>query len=202
MKSSFVRRLAVLAVMCALSAPAFGGAVEKAFDLLHSNKPSQAPLTAQVENGFSPEGNAEALVLKTIGAARKTIRLSAYSFTSPAVVRELVNASRRGVEVAVVVDYKNNITDDRSGKAEAALNLLVNAGIATRTISRYASHHDKFIVVDGLHVETGSFNFSQAAATRNSENVLVLWNAPQVAASYLQHWQSRYDQGTDYKSRY
>ncbi len=61
--------------------------------------------------------------------------------------------------MAVVVDHKNNITTDRSGTGKAALNLLVNAGIATRTIARYPIHHDKFIVADGLHVETGSFNF-------------------------------------------
>ena len=117
-------------------------------------------------------------------------------------VRALIDAKRRGVEVAVVVDYKNNITEDRSGKARAALNLLVNAGIPTRTIARYPIHHDKFIVADGLHVETGSYNYSEAAARRNSENVLVAWNSPQVAASYLKHWQIRYEQGTDYVSSY
>ena len=162
----------------------------------------KVPSEAQIETAFSPEGGGEALVIKVIDSAVKSIRLSAYSFTSPVVVRALLDAKRRGVEIAVVVDYKNNISEDRSGKAKAALNLLVSAGISTRTISRYPIHHDKFIVVDGLHVETGSFNYSVAAARRNSENVLVIWNNSQVAASYLKHWQSRYEQGTDYKSAY
>jgi phosphatidylserine/phosphatidylglycerophosphate/cardiolipin synthase-like enzyme len=162
----------------------------------------KAPGEAQIETAFSPDGGGEVLVVKIIHSAVKTIRLSAYSFTSPAVVRALIDAKHRGVEVAVVVDYKNNISEDRSGKAKAALNLLVNAGIPTRTISRYPIHHDKFIVSDGLHVETGSFNYSDAAARRNSENVLVVWNNPQVATSYLKHWQSRYEQGADYKSAY
>lgn len=161
-----------------------------------------APSAAQIETAFSPDGGSEALVIKVIQSARQTIRLSAYSFTSSVVVRALIDAKRRGVEIAVVVDHKNNISDDRSGKARAALNLLVNADIATRTISRYPIHHDKFIIADGLHVETGSYNYSEAAARRNSENVLVVWNNPQVAASYLKHWQSRYEQGTDYTSSY
>ena len=162
----------------------------------------KASSEAQIETAFSPEGGGEVLVVKVINSAAKSIRLAAYSFTSPAVVNALLEAKRRGVEVAVVVDHKNNISVDRSGKAKAALNLLVNAGISTRTISRYPIHHDKFIVADGLHVETGSFNYSVDAARRNSENVLVIWNNSQVATSYLKHWQSRYDQGTDYKSAY
>lgn len=153
----------------------------------------------QIETAFSPDGGSEALIVKVIQSAKKTIRLSAFSFTSPTVVRALIDAKRRGVDVAVVVDYKSNIMDDRSGKSRIALNLLANAGIAVRTISTYSIHHDKFIIADEMHVETGSFNYSISAAKYNSENVLVVWNNPQVAASYLKHWKSRYEQGVDYK---
>lgn len=73
------------------------------------------------------------------------------------------------------------------------MNLVVGAD--TRVISRYAIHHDKYIVVDGRHTETGSFNYSQAAAKSNSENVLVVWNNPKVTASYLAHWDDRWAQG-------
>ena len=162
-----------------------------------------APASAQATDvAFSPDGGAEALVLKTIGSARTSIRLAAYSFTSPPVVRALLDAKRRGVDVAVVVDYKNNLSESRSNAPREALNLLVNAGIPTRTVSAYAIHHDKYIVVDGLHVETGSFNFSTAAARRNSENVIVVWNNPAVARQYIAHWQSRWAQGQPYRSTY
>jgi phosphatidylserine/phosphatidylglycerophosphate/cardiolipin synthase-like enzyme len=155
-----------------------------------------------IEVGFSPEGSAEQLVEKAIASAHHSIRLAAYSFTSPAVVRGLVAAKHRGVDVAVVVDEKNNLREDRSGKGRAALNLLVNAGIPTRTISVYPIHHDKLILVDGETVETGSFNFSEAAARRNSENAIVIWNNPALAKAYLDHWQSRWAQGVDYRSTY
>ena len=190
---------------------AFVGFAAQAHDVTNpvTAPPDAVPGAAQIETAFSPEAGSEALVVKVIHSAKQTIRLSAYSFTSPVVVRALIDAKRRGVDVAVVVDYKNNIMEGRNGKAKtalgkakAALNLLVNAGISTRTISRYPIHHDKFIISDALHVETGSFNYSEAAARRNSENVLVVWNSPQVAASYLKHWQSRYEQGTDYISSY
>lgn len=107
-------------------------------------------------------------------------------------------AKKRSVDVRVVVDEKGN-----KGKSNiAALNLLVNADIPTRTIATYAFHHDKFIVLDEKHVQNGSFNYSKAAAKSNSENVMVIWNNSELATSFLKHWQSRWDQVTDFKSTY
>lgn len=158
----------------------------------------KAPASAQIEAGFSPNGSAERLILKVINSAQKSIRLGAYSFTSPVIVRALVDAKRRGVDVRVVVDDKG--TQSKAGTA--ALNLLAGAGIPARRNGEYAIHHDKYIVSDGLHVQTGSFNYSQAAAKSNSENVLVVWHNAELAAAYQRHWQSRFDEGTDYKRSY
>ncbi|MBK3786043.1 phospholipase D family protein [Paraburkholderia aspalathi] len=158
--------------------------------------------TCRPEVGFSPEGSAARLVDTAIDSAQRSIRLAAYSFTSPDVVHHLIAAKRRGVDVAVVVDEKNNLSEDRSGKAHAALNLLVNAGIPTRTIRVYPIHHDKYAVIDGTDLETGSFNYSAAAASRNSENAMVLWHCQEMAKAYLNHWQSRWDQGSDFHSTY
>ncbi len=158
----------------------------------------KAPSGPAIETAFSPEAGSQALIVKVINSSEKSIRLAAYSFTSPVVVRALMNAKRRGVDVQVVVDQKGN----KSKASIAALNLIVNAGIPAKTISRYAIHHDKFIVSDGRHVQTGSFNYSKSAAERNSENVIVIWNSPAVSASYLRHWQSRFSQGTEFRSTY
>lgn len=146
-----------------------------------------------IEVAFSPDGGAEKLVLKVIDSARESLRLAAYSFTSPAVVKALMDAKRRGVDVKVLVDDKGN----RGASNLAAMRLIDGAGVPMRVISAYAIHHDKYIVVDGKTTETGSFNFSQAAARSNSENVMVVWNDPAVAARYLAHWNSRWAKGTD-----
>ena len=151
-----------------------------------------------IEIAFSPEAGAEVLVLKVISSARQTIRLAGYSFTSPAVVRGLIDAKRRGVNVKVLLDDKGN----RGQASIAGMNLIVGAGIPLRVVSVYAIHHDKYIVVDGKHAETGSFNFSQAAAKSNSENVVVIWDSPTVAGRYLSHWESRWRQGIEVESKY
>ena len=62
--------------------------------------------------------------------------------------------------------------------------------------------HDKVIIVDNHTVEAGSFNYTRSAASRNSENVLVINEVPEVAQTYLQHWQSRWDGGTEWHSSY
>ena len=147
-----------------------------------------------IENAFSPDGGAEALVLKVIDSASSTIRLAAYSFSSPHVVEALLRARQRGVDVRVLVDARRN----ERKNSRAALNRLVDAGIPTRIISRYALHHDKYLVADGVTVQNGSFNYTADAATANSENVLVVWHSARLAQSYLAHWENRWASGIDY----
>lgn len=160
--------------------------------------PLTAMATPSVSVGFSPEGTALQLVLKTLSEAQQSIRLMGYSFTSPEVVKGLIAAKRRGVDVKVVLDDRGN-----HGKSSvAAISLLVNAGIPVRLDSHYKIQHDKVIVTDGRNVETGSFNYTRAAARSNSENALLLRDMPGVASQYLAHWQSRWEQGTAAKSAY
>jgi phosphatidylserine/phosphatidylglycerophosphate/cardiolipin synthase-like enzyme len=201
MRSWFIACLCALVVSPASATSLFDSVLARVRNAAASAESIPAG-QASIEVGFSPEGSAQELVIKAIRSANASIRLAAYSFTSSAVVRALIDAKRRGVDVAVLVDHKNNLVEERSGKGRAALNLLFHAGIPTRTISTYQVHHSKFMVIDGLHTETGSFNYSQAADQRNSENVLVIWNNKAVAAQYLTHWQSRWVQGVAYQPPY
>lgn len=153
---------------------------------------------ASIDAGFSPEGSAQQLVLRTLDDAHESIRLMGYSFTSPEVVKSLVNARRRGVDVRIVIDQNGN----RSKASIAAMNVVVNAGIPLRTNCQYKIMHDKVIITDGQNVELGSFNYSRSAAESNSENALVVREVPALAQTYLAHWQSRWDGGTDWHSSY
>ena len=108
-------------------------------------------------------------------------------------MRALLDAKRRSVDVRVLIDDWGN----RTAASQAAMNLVIGAGIQLRVISVFAIRHDKYIIVDDRSTETGSFNYSQAAARANSENVLVVWNNPEVAAQYSAHWDSRWARGID-----
>ena len=80
----------------------------------------------------------------------------------------LLKAHKAGVNVRVVVDKRN------ATARYTAATVLANQGVQVRADYRYGIVHDKFIVVDGDTVETGSFNFTAAASSKNAENVLVL----------------------------
>ena len=158
---------------------------------------SLAHAAPSIEVGFSPEGSARELVLKTIGRAQHSIQMLAYSFQAPDIMQALVDARNRGVEVRVVIDKKRNL-----GKTSvAAMDFVTRNGVEVRTNDHFHIHHDKTIIVDGNTVETGSFNFAPSAETSNSENVVVIRDMPEVSRQYIEHWQSRWNLGKPYPAR-
>lgn len=154
------------------------------------------PPGAQFEVGFSPKRGSLATVLRGIESAKTSIRVAAYGFTSKPIAMALLDAQRRGVDVQVVADKGSN------GKGYTATTFLANQGVAVRLNGLYAIHHHKFMVIDGKHVELGSFNFTAAAADRNAENVLLLWNVLPIAAEYTREWQRLWDEATPLEKAY
>lgn len=153
------------------------------------------PLTGQVEIGFSPEGGAEALVIRAIGAAQQEILVAAYSFTSKPIAQALLAAHKRGVQIRAVLDKSQ-----RSERYSAAT-FLANQGIRVRIDEKHAIQHNKYLVIDGHSVELGSFNYSRAAAERNAENVLVIWNQPEIASRYRADWEQLWGNAVPYTPR-
>ncbi|QND84634.1 Putative nuclease [Chromobacterium vaccinii] len=146
------------------------------------------PAGADYEVGFSPKAGGLVLVLQGIDGAKSSILVAAYSFTSKPIAESLLNAHKRGVKVQVVADEKSN------RKGYSAAQFLANQGVPVRLNGNYAIFHHKFMVIDGQHVETGSFNYSAAAASRNAENVLLLRNVKPLASQYATEWARLWDE--------
>lgn len=151
----------------------------------------ELPAGSEFATGFSPDGSAEALLLQTIAGARHDIRVAAYVFSSKPVTRALLDAEQRGVQVRLVADADGSSSHGSTEKELAA------GGVPVRLNDHYAIHHDKFMVIDEDTVETGSFNYTGSAASRNAENVLVIRHAPALAASYTRAWQALWDEAVD-----
>lgn len=154
------------------------------------------PTGATFEVGFSPRGQSLEVVLKGVESAKASILVATYSFTSKPVATALLAAHKRGVEVSVVADRKSN-----RGKY-SAVTFLANQGVPVRLNDRYAIHHHKFMVIDGQHLQTGSFNYSAGAVNRNAENVLLLWNVKPLADEYTAEWQRLWQEGQELKPAY
>jgi len=140
--------------------------------------------------GYSPEGGANPRVIRAINEVRPragndaTILVAAYAFTSLPIARALIAAHQRGVKVAVVADATEN------EKSASKVRMLTESGIPVRIDNRLKMLHDKFMVLDGTAVQTGSFNYTKAAASdEHAENACVFRHSPAMAASFTGAWQ-------------
>lgn len=159
-------------------------------------QPEPIPANASFEAGFSPGQSALQTVLSGINSAQKQILVAAYSFSSKPIAKALVAAQRRGVNVFVVADMTDN------SKGYTATTFLANEGIPVRLNGRYAILHSKFMVIDGAHLQLGSFNYSAAAVDRNEENVLLLRNVAPLAQQYTTEWKRLWEEGSDLRKAY
>jgi phosphatidylserine/phosphatidylglycerophosphate/cardiolipin synthase-like enzyme len=136
------------------------------------------PAGASFDLGFSPGGSSLDIVLKAISSAKSTLDIACYEFTARDIAAALEAAAHRGIKVRVVADYK------AAHNRYSQIPVLKAAGIPVRLDDHYAIFHHKFMVIDSVSVETGSFNYTTAAIEHNAENALVLWNILPIATRY------------------
>jgi phosphatidylserine/phosphatidylglycerophosphate/cardiolipin synthase-like enzyme len=155
------------------------------------------PATGTVEVLFTPWDDAEGALIRALGAAQRQLHVQAYLVTSRNIARALTEAHERGVKVAVLADREMVVKSDKSLVPQ-----LYAAGIPVRLETRYASAHNKIVLIDaeGDHpvVITGSYNFSFSAQARNAENLLILRGNPALARTYLANWRRHNDEAQPY----
>ncbi|MFZ1935979.1 MAG: phospholipase D family protein [Thermoguttaceae bacterium] len=147
-----------------------------------------------VELYFSPKGGCTEAVVKELDAAKSTVLVQAYSFTSVPIAKALVEAHKRGVKVQVILDKSQ-----RTEKYSSA-DFVAHAGIPCFIDAQHAIAHNKVMVIDGATVLTGSFNFTRAAEEHNAENLLVIRDKA-LADKYAANWQAHLDHSEPYAGR-
>ena len=114
--------------------------------------------------------------------SQSSIHLAAFETDLTPVAEALARARARGVDVRWVTDDRNGIdADGEPGRGQFAL--MEAAGIPIRDDLRSAFMHDKFIIIDGRTLWTGSMNLTANDVYRNNNNVVVV-ESPEVAAVY------------------
>ncbi len=144
---------------------------------------------------FSPNGGATQAITNEISNARSEILVQAYSFTSPAIAKSLVDANKRKVRVEAVLDKSQK----KAAYTEASF--LANMGIPTYIDGKHAIAHNKVIIIDRSTVITGSFNFTKAAEEKNAENLLII-QSKELAGKYIQNWMKHKEHSEPYAPRY
>lgn len=143
---------------------------------------------------FSPQDQCSAAIVKEITDAKATIFIQAYAFNSQEIAAALLKAHGRGVSIEIILDKSNRWAKASAGDA------INQAGIPAYIDARHAIANNKVIIIDGDTVITGSFNFTEAAASKNAENLLIIRNK-ELAAIYLDNWLKHKEHAARYDSR-
>jgi len=145
--------------------------------------PMQAP--AKLSVCFTPTSPCSHVLLSQIGAAKKEILVHAHNFTNRAIMKALIEAKGRGVDVEVIMNARHERNQSR------ALRTLVKAGVPVFVDDKVKVAHNKVMIFDRSSATTGSYNLTYSAEKRNAENLLLIQDSPSIVNAYVANWQSR-----------
>jgi phosphatidylserine/phosphatidylglycerophosphate/cardiolipin synthase-like enzyme len=131
---------------------------------------------------FTPAENCTSIIVAAIRQAKKEVLVQAYSFTSVQIIKSLIDASRRGVVVKIILD-KSQVRTNGFSSAK----LLSDYHIPLWIDYSPSIAHNKVMIIDREIVITGSFNFTKAAEERNAENVIIIFDK-ELAKKYINNW--------------
>jgi phosphatidylserine/phosphatidylglycerophosphate/cardiolipin synthase-like enzyme len=148
--------------------------------------PASAAPTADLAVYFSRSDDPRSAILQALGTVNKSAIVAMYTFTDRDLAQALIDAQGRGARVSVYLDRSM-----ASGRYSVARD-LVAAGVPVRISNNPHIMHNKFAVLDGATVLTGSYNWTQAASRDNDENLLWI-KRPELAARYTQRFQQLWE---------
>ncbi len=143
---------------------------------------------------FSPDGNCQPIILNLINNAKAKILVQSYSFTSQEIANALIKAYQKGVMVKILFD-RSQLTARHS-----QINKMKKAGVEALVDPVPGIAHNKIMIIDEKILLTGSYNFTNAAETRNAENLLII-KEQSTAKIYKNNWIRRYQRAIEMSSQ-
>ncbi len=137
--------------------------------------PPQAPTNIIALNGvgvplylFSPGSDTEKKIAALIDACQISVDAVTFTFSSKPIADAIIRAHKRGVKVRF-------IEDKDMARASAMAKMIFEAGVPFKWMggrNDKGSMHNKFIILDGKILGTGSYNFTTNASVNSFENVI------------------------------
>ncbi len=151
---------------------------------LYFNEPDAGAASESYRGGID-----EALVA-AIAEAQDTLDVAAFELNSEPIYRAIFEAHQRGVAVRIVADDDHGLHDDKN----TALRDLQSAGVPVIDDGRSGLMHNKFIILDGKTVWTGSWNYTVNGSYRNNNNAFVM-NHRRAAGAYQREFDEMFERG-------
>lgn len=150
--------------------------------------------TAQIEVFFSApddsaagsyRGGPDESLAQAIREAQFSVDAAIYHLNLWSIRDALLAAHNAGVQVRVVTESDN--------LDEVEIQDLLDAGIEVLGDRRESLMHNKFVVIDGLEVWTGSMNFTVNGAYRNDNNLIHI-RSSQLAENFTTEFEEMFVQ--------
>jgi phosphatidylserine/phosphatidylglycerophosphate/cardiolipin synthase-like enzyme len=158
------------------------------------DRPAAEQAISAPEVLYAPEDRPADRLVSLYAGARKSIYLAMYGITYPPIIKALVAAHKRGVDVRLITD-RAKLEDQRQRTAVQTMRL---AGIPIKVNRHDGLMHMKQAVIDDGVNTSGSMNQTSSAAHYNDER-LDIWHDPistrRAREKFLQMWadHSRYE---------
>lgn len=138
---------------------------------LYFTEPSSRAVRADYRGGI------DSLLAAAIDNTRASLDIAVFDLDNLTIADAILAAHERGVPVRIVADDEHGMES-----ADSHLPRLREAGVSIVDDGRSGLMHNKFMILDGRTVWTGSMNFTMNGAYRHNNNVLAVDDALAVDA--------------------
>lgn len=132
--------------------------------ILSCAAPSPDNSDSIVHLSFSPD-EAQSAVIRLIDDAEKTIYVALYGFDNEPIADSLVLAQRRGVEIKMVTEFDS--------EHEGGWQKIIEHRIPLVLANTGGIMHNKYFIVDGKYVLTGSTNLTEGMLVHFNNMIII-----------------------------
>lgn len=152
------------------------------------------PCYAGMSAFFTPSKKCENSIVQHIDKAEKSVDAAVYAINNKVIVNALKKAHKRGIKIRILTD-KLQASNKNSKVRE-----LYDFGINIRVNSKHKIEHNKFAIFDFDSVVTGSYNWTEPASDKNSENCLFFNHNKKSIQEYYNRFNYLWQMNTKKKS--
>ncbi len=136
---------------------------------------------------FAPDDPCDIKLTKFVQSAKSSLDIAIFDLNLDKLVHEILVQTKK-IQVRILVDRRQAKSD------HSLVSLLLKAGAKVKIGHQRGIMHNKFVIVDGKMLETGSFNFTNGAAFKNNENQVYL-STPTIVARYKAQFEKIWSEG-------
>ncbi len=125
--------------------------------------------------------------------AERTLDIAIYDFDLESIADALARAASRGVQVRMVTDSDTMNSASTRQFVRKALATVRAANIPVVDDKRKPIMHNKFTIVDGEWVQTGSWNYTNSDTYRNNNHSIII-QSRDLAANYTAEFEKMFNQ--------